>query len=279
MVTLEPINILVTLDANYLKPLKVMLKSMFLNNPDDSFHVFLMHSRLTEEQVNDVDEFVGRSGHSLSVVTIGEDCFNDAPIVKHYTKEMYYRLLAFRYLPTELERILYLDPDILVINSIRSLYTTDLSGWLFAAAHHDIILTREINKLRFPQYEINEYFNTGVLLMNLNLIRERVNEHDIYQFVEKHRNSLILPDQDILNSLYSKNVKKLDELIYNYDVRYFGYNRLLVKHKPSMEEIINKTVILHFCGKRQPWHKNYRGDFHALYKHYEKLALGGSGTY
>ena len=39
-----------------------------------------------------------------------------------------------------------------------------------------------------------------------------------------------------------------------------------------MDGIINHTMILHFCGKRKPWQKQYTGKFHSLYKHYEKLA-------
>lgn len=270
---MTPVSILVTIDANYIEPLKVMLKSMFLNNLEERFQIFLMHSRLNDDQVHGIAGFVERNGHILSEVKIGEECFCDAPVVKHYTKEMYYRLLAFRYLPTELDRILYLDPDILVINPIRSLYDIDLSGWLYAAAYHDIILAREINRLRFPEYNIKAYYNSGVLLMNLDLLRTRVDEEEIYEFVRKHKNTLILPDQDILNSLYSQDIKKLDELIYNYDVRFYRYRPIIPKKRLTMDSIINNTVILHFCGKRKPWHKNYTGAFHSLYKHYQKLAL------
>ncbi|HOB08755.1 MAG: glycosyltransferase family 8 protein [Limnochordia bacterium] len=270
---MTPINILATIDANYLVPLKVMLKSMFINNPEERFRVYLMHSRLDPGHVEDMSGFAERNGHLLVEVKIGDDCFSDAPVVKHYTKEMYYRLLAFRHLPQDLDRILYLDPDILVINPIRGLYETDLSGWLFAAAYHDIIFAREINRLRFREYNIKAYYNSGVLLMNLELIRTRVDEEEIYGFVRRHKNTLILPDQDILNSLYSQEIRKLDEFIYNYDVRYYRYRPIISKRRVTMDSIINDTVILHFCGKRKPWHTNYNGAFHSLYKHYQKLAL------
>lgn len=46
---------------------------------------------------------------------------------------MYYRLLAGTILPPELHRILYLNPDILVINPIHVLWQTDLKGHLFTA--------------------------------------------------------------------------------------------------------------------------------------------------
>ena len=41
----------------------------------------------------------------------------------------------------------------------------------------------------------------------------------------------------------------------------------------DMDRVIKDTVIIHFCGKKKPWKKNYSGRFHALYKHYEKMAL------
>lgn len=270
---LAPINILVTIDANYLKPLQVMLKSLFLSSPSEIFQIFLMHSCLSPSEVNEIDTFVRYNGHSLFEIKIDERCFCDAPLTKHYPKEMYYRLLAFRFLPAQLDRILYLDPDILVINPIKELYYTDLSGWMFAAAFHDILLAKEINRPRFRKYDIKEYFNSGVLLMNLDILREQVDEQEIYNFIEENKNNLILPDQDILNSLYSKRIKKLDEFLFNYDVRYFKSRQIVAKKRLSMDYIINNIVILHFCGRRKPWHNNYSGAFHSLYKHYEKLTF------
>lgn len=267
-------NILVTLDENYIKPLKVMLKSLFLNNPKEKFHIYLMHSSIGKKKLTDLDDYIQNEGHQLTVIKVEERHFADAPVVKHFTKEMYYRLLAFQMLPESLDKILYLDPDILIINEIRTLYATDLSNHLFAAAFHDRISVTEINKLRLMPYEIDAYYNSGVLLMNLNMQREKIKEEEIYQFVEENKRRLILPDQDILNGLYSKNIKNVDEIIYNFDPRFYLYYRLANKNKVDMDYVIHHTSIIHFCGKKKPWHKNYNGPFHSLYKHYEKLALG-----
>jgi len=110
--------------------------------------------------------------------------------------------------------------------------------------------------------------------MNLQLQREKVKEQQIYEFVEENKKRLILPDQDILNGLYSKEIKNVDEILYNFDARFYHYYRLENKNKVDMDYIIRNTSIIHFCGKKKPWHKNYAGPFHSLYKHYEKLALG-----
>ena len=42
----------------------------------------------------------------------------------------------------------------------------------------------------------------------------------------------------------------------------------------DMDYILHNTVFLHFCGKRKPWLNAYSGQFHSLYSHYQKLALG-----
>jgi lipopolysaccharide biosynthesis glycosyltransferase len=130
-------NVLVTLNSNYLNPLKVMLKSLFINNPEEKFNIYVMHSSLTDEELQSLKAMIEGKGHKLYAITVKGDYFKDAPIVKHYSKEMYYRLLACKFLPPEVDKILYLDPDILIINSIKALYDTELEGYLFAAANHD----------------------------------------------------------------------------------------------------------------------------------------------
>ena len=104
---------------------------------------------------------------SLKWCIVEDHVFADAPVLLHYTKEMYYRLLAFKLLPEELDRILYLDPDMLVLNPVREFYNTDLEGYLYAAAYHDKISVKELNRIRLMPYEIRNYYNSGVLLMNL----------------------------------------------------------------------------------------------------------------
>ena len=105
-------NILVTLNSNYIKPLKVMLKSLFLNNKEEKFSIYLMHSSLTDEELDDLNNYIHIHGNQLKIINIVDSCFENAPILLHYTMDMYYRLLAHKFLPENLERILYLDPDI-----------------------------------------------------------------------------------------------------------------------------------------------------------------------
>lgn len=265
-------NILVTIDSNYLHPLKVMLYSLFTHHQRDSFCIYVMQSSLRDSEINMLTNFVEEHGHQLEIITVEGHHFANAPVVKHFSKEMYYRLLAYKFLPTSLDRVLYLDPDILVINSIRDLYSMDISGYLYAAAYHDRTPITNINKLRLRPYDVEAYYNSGVLLLNLTEQRESISEQAIYEFVEENKKKLILPDQDILNGLYSKYIKDIDEVIYNFDARFYYYYKIKSKHKVDMDYVINHTSIIHFCGKKKPWYKTYYGSFHSLYKHYERLA-------
>jgi len=267
-------NILVTLNSTYLNPLKVMLRSLFINNPGESFDIYIMHSSLTDKELQQVEAMMAAGGHRLHIISMKGDYFKDAPVVMHYSREMYYRLLASKFLPPELDRILYLDPDILIINRIRELYDTPLEGCLFAAAYHDRVSVKSINRLRLRPYDIEAYYNSGVLLFNLELQRKRIDEKEIFEFVDKNRNTLILPDQDVLNALYSKSIRPVDEIMYNYDPRYYNYYKIVSNGKYDMDYIIYNTSIIHFCGKQKPWKKHYSGKFHSLYKHYERIALG-----
>jgi lipopolysaccharide biosynthesis glycosyltransferase len=250
-----------------------MLKSLFASNPDGHFTVFLMHSSLSQDEVEAIDGFVTKHGHRLQVLCVSDGFFSNAPITTRYSKEMYYRLLAYKLLPPEVDKVLYLDPDILVINNISKLYETDISDYLFAASFHKRILAKEFNMVRLNAYDMQEYYNSGVLLMNISRQRQEIDERQIFEFIDKYKNRLVLPDQDILNSLYSDSILALDETIYNFDTRFYHYYKLVSNGMIDMDYIFKNTCILHFCGKKKPWHKNYLGVFLALYKYYEKQVV------
>jgi len=215
------LNIFVTLDRNYLNPLKVMLGSLFLNNSGQKFDIYLAASGIQHEDLNGLKRLNFGGEVNYHFLEIQDEWFEDAPVGRYYSKAMYYRLLAAQILPDSLDRALYLDPDILVINRINALYDMDLGEKLYAAAMHKgvIGISAPLSKMRLPDYDADEYFNSGVLMMNLQKIREDVKAHDIYEYVRKNAQALLLPDQDILNGLYASRIQPIDESIWNYDAR------------------------------------------------------------
>ena len=114
-----------------------------------------MHSSLTDFELEDLNGYINNHGSKLEIISIVDNYFTNAPIIFYYTKEMYYRLLAYRFLPKSLDRILYLDPDVLIINPIRKHMIWILRNICNAAAYRDIISIKKINKLRLRPYKID----------------------------------------------------------------------------------------------------------------------------
>lgn len=267
-------NILVTLDKNYLEPLKVLITSLLLNNPGEFFDIYVASDDLTDDDLADVQRLCSRYESRIYLIRVEDDLFANAPTLRYYSRAMYYRLLAAQMLPKELDRILYLDPDMLVINPIRPLYETDMGDNLYAACIHKglVNISKPVNQVRLSTYESEGYYNSGMLLMNLPAIREKVHASDIFAYAEKNRQLLVLPDQDILNGLYGKRILSLDERLWNYDIG--GYSEYLLSStgEKDINWVMQNTAILHFCGKRKPWHKSAHGRFTSLYKHYMQIS-------
>lgn len=268
----DTIHILVSFDAHYIPPFRTMLRSLTLNNPGETIHIWLLHSGLTGEELQDLEASCGAQGASFTPLELDRAIFRDAPVSRQYPQEMYYRLLAAQLLPPSLDRILYLDPDILVINPLRPLWETDLHTAAFAAAAHswgpDVI--NDVNRYRLDTQ--HNYYNTGVLLMDLPRAREIVKPDRIFAYVREHGEELLLPDQDVFNALYGAQTVEVDDRLWNYDVRYFAAYLVKSENVCDTGWVMANTAILHFCGKSKPWKKGYAKRFGVLYKHYMNLA-------
>ncbi|WP_339264147.1 glycosyltransferase family 8 protein [Geobacillus sp. FSL K6-3411] len=265
-------RILVTADANYLPPLKVLMHSLFCNNRRP-FTFYLLYSRIAEEEIRALSDFVRKQGHELVPIYVDPQLFHDAPVFRHYTAEMYYRLAAHMFLPSDVERVLYLDPDIVAINPIDELYEMDFEGnWFIAAEHtHSTKVANLFNKLRLKTPNAKGYFNTGVMMMNIAMMRQHVQLEEIYQFIRDNRFKLVLPDQDVLNGLYWDKIKPVDGYRYNYDARYYDFLQLLPNPKHDLSWIEKNTVFIHYCGKEKPWKQNYKGELGLFYKRYSQM--------
>lgn len=264
-------ELLVTVDKNYIPPLQVMLTSLHMNNPGEDVELYLLHSKLQEKELEPLEKQCGRLGYKFFPVKIEDSWFSQAPVTKQYPREMYYRLLAPCFLPQKLHRILYLDPDILVINSLKPLWETDMKGRLFAAAAHTgkTNLANNINQVRLGT--TNKYFNSGVLLINLDQGRKEILPEEIFQYAGEHAKELLLPDQDILNAVFGSRTLELDDYLWNYDARNYSTYLLRSGGVCDMDWVMGNTGILHFCGKTKPWQAGYIHRFGILYKHYMQI--------
>ena len=248
-----------------------VLNSIRLNSQSRQIDVYVIQSQKLAhtKEIKQICELWGIHYHPI---VIKDEEFDQAPVTDRYPKTIYYRLLAHQYLPKQLHRILYLDADVLCINDVGSLYDTDLDGCLYASAIHTGLTgtTEVINKIRLQNFDADGYYNSGVLLMNLDLIRQRVHAEDIYEYIREH--VLLLPDQDVLNALYGKDIKTVPDQLYNFDARKGQTYETISFGEWTLDWVIKHTVILHYCGRHKPWlvDKN-TGRYTALYKNYFQM--------
>lgn len=165
--------------------------------------------------------------------------------VNNYTIGTMFRVVLPEIL-SEISKIIYLDADIIVNRNIKDLWDIDISGYYMAAVP-DMITKRRIGlplPVKRNVVDADEYFNAGVLMMNLDLIRKKHNMKEATLLYLMEDTETLLPDQDALNVLYNKSVLLLDES-WNYFVRF-------VRESQKQQE---EEKIYHFLGTRCHMHK------------------------
>ncbi len=253
-------NILVTLNSNYIPPLTVMLRSLRRAAPELSLDLYVAHSSLSEADFRAIENSCDLRYTRIHPVSIAPDVLADAPILKRLSKETYYRLLAIEFLPQDVERILYIDPDTVFLRSPESLYELDFGSNLLAAAGHTSGWIERLNHLRLHMAKGSRYINAGVILMNIAALRKEVTVHDIFEYIARNAKKLYLGDQDVFNGMFSGRIRILDETIYNLDEKTFSFHPEI-----DLDWVASNTVIVHYNGAYKPWKAGYRGVLQNFY--------------
>lgn len=248
-------NILIATNSNYFMPTIVMLESLIYNNPCE-ITIYLLYSDLSGNEIDNLLRFIDKKKNvTIITIKVSESMFEGAPLYLHLTKETYYRLLAQSILPQELERILYLDVDMIINKSIIDFYNQDFfydgKEKLYVVCEGLGVSLKDkkiYDNLNIP-YD-KKYFNAGVLLMNLRLIREKVSKTLIFDYIRNNSDKLYYQDQDILNALFYDDVKYADYRIFNQSI-------LNIKNKDQELETLNNSAIIHYAGSEKPWQYTY----------------------
>lgn len=259
-------NLLFAIDKGFTKLFLNCVSSIVKNGGDFSYSAYILHSDLDEQTMDCI-----RQGVAPRVVChfipVDSALFEGFPESKRYPLQIYYRLAAPLLLPEDLDRILYLDVDTVVINSLVSLYEMDFEGaWYIACTHTREFLTK-LNQARLGVKKDIPYINTGVMMLNLPELRKKLRIDDIRRYANARMHTFILPDQDIITALYGENVKLADTMRYNLSDRILAlYNADPKNEKADLDWVRANTVIIHYCGKNKPWKDGYIGILGGFYR-------------
>lgn len=260
-------NLLFAINAGYVTEFLNCCKSIMKNGGESHYDAYILHSDLDGELQEAIAASVAPC-ITCYFVHLPPSLFDGFPESKRYPRQIYYRIAAPLLLPEHLDRVLYLDADLVVINPLRQLYETDFEGKSFAACSHTKKFLTKMNQLRLG-IDLDKdvtYINTGVLLFNLTVLRQTLRLADIRAYADRRKQVFILPDQDILTALYGDQVKALDTMRYNLSDRVFTlYNADPTHDRRGLNWVRENTVIVHYCGKSKPWKDGYNGTLGVFY--------------
>ena len=253
-------HILCCTDHNYIMPTGVMICSVCENNKDSKivFHI-ISDSSVTKEDKESLNEIIGRYNHQseyYSMESINSCFFVGKQGQNNHLLSLvaYYRLFLANLLPDNIDKVLYLDGDIIVRGSLKELYNTNLDGLSIAAVPDSgqwDIARYEV--LGYPSHK--GYFNSGVLLVNIKYWRENNLLEQFVNFATAHPERLRCHDQDILNYVLNDS-KILLPIKYNLQNGYL-YNELVIdtNYVQQLSDAIHNPTVLHYSARVKPWFK------------------------
>ena len=258
------VNILISVNSNYLDKAETMLHSFRRHNVDE-ITVYLINHTLNSYEINRFRKYLKRNlNMHLEVIAVSNTIFDSFPLgSERFTLEIYYRVLAQFLLPQNVDRIIWLDADIVICGNIKEFYNQSFDGNLLVACPDVAWKSEAISQIK-ENLGLNKehiYFNSGVLLLNIEAMRRETNYHDIVQSAYRISDYLVFPDQDLLNYLYSERVKYCDQNKYNCHPSEF--NKLTCDQH-------NYVVILHYAGFQKPWSFNYNKELSKAVRPYWK---------
>ena len=205
-----------------------------------------MNNNICNDQIVEFTNFLKKHNMQIFILDVSKVQLDNLPLIDYFSIEMYYRILAQFILPENIERILWLDADIIVMDDISEFYNQSFEDNHYVVCpdsmHYKPWVLERKDELRLPAEYI--YFNSGVMLMNLDKLRRTTSQEKITDISISLKDKLLYPDQDILNYIYHDNVKYCDWKRYNY--------QLVCMNKIPKEDIKN-IAILHYTGPNKPW--------------------------
>ena len=171
------------------------------------------------------------------------------PVTSRMTMATYARLVLAQLLPADLERVIWLDADVLVTADLDRLWRTDLAGQHLLAVQDPFVpfVSSRYGIQRWQELGLAEhakYFNAGVMLIDLDRWRrDEIGDH-AGDYVRDHRAEVVFWDQDGLNAVLCGRWRELDAR-WNYCP---GFTE---RERPESASL--DPWIIHFAGSLKPW--------------------------
>jgi lipopolysaccharide biosynthesis glycosyltransferase len=253
-------------EGDYVGHSAAMLHSLLVNTTDASVHVHYLHGPdFAPTEARLMAEMVEANGGAISFLSVPDDLCRGLPTEGFTGKATWYRVLVPQLFP-HLDRLIFLDLDLIVTESLRPLWKTDLKG-SYVAAVTNVLPHHYADLLAAAGFETTTYFNAGVLLMDLERMRQDRCTEAMVDYGVSNADSLVLRDQDALNAVLGRRRLPLDPR-WNCMNSFFVYPWSAdVFDADALEAAKRNPAIRHYEGPgiNKPWHYLCEQDSRELY--------------
>lgn len=264
-------------DNNYAPYCGIMLTSLFKNNKDHSFSVYILSRGLSEENRTKFEFLAKQYCAKIELILIDDSIFSNCRFKKgEYLKvETYFRLLLPIVLPKDVDRVLYLDCDIIVNHRIDELYMQDVDDFPLCACVNLPFFDEPETRLGIKR---EKYFNAGVLLINLSFWRTHHVLEKCLEIINSIPDKLIYHDQDTLNLLFHREhcpIKYLD-ITNNFQtacIQTTDFKDYPNEIKRGISQCANSPTIIHFISDKKPWLQLCADPYKHYFLYYKRKSL------
>lgn len=253
------INICMSCDNNFVEYMATAIKSIIVNKSNnDILNFYIIENGITHKNKRKIkDACCIHDNIYITFITIDASIFDNFPlgITTHITKATYFRFLIPDLFP-HIDKIIYLDCDLIVTKSLSELYSIDIQN-SYIAGVKDILFIDNTKRLH-----INNYINAGVMLFNLKFCRENNFTKKCFKYVKSNFDKIVYNDQDVINVISNKNISYLDLRWNAQSCEYKG------SYDGGWNKLAQKSFIIHFISDKKPWVPGNRHPFKKLFYKY-----------
>ena len=262
---MDKINIVLATDKNYAQHAAVTITSILCNTTQQSnIQFYIIDDNIDDDNKTKLQDTVKQFNSNIIFVKIPENSLNQVFVSGGITRAAYFRLAIPNILPKTVNKVIYLDCDLIVLDDIVNLWNLDMCQKPVAATE-DFGILSSTSKCREKEINLNwkkeySYFNSGVLLIDVMLWRKNNYASQLIELVQTHK--FRHHDQDALNYLFMNNWTSLP-LCWNVIPPVFNMNLSIIKNKIMRQnalKALNNISIIHYAGGYNPWeYKIYKG--------------------
>ena len=254
-----PLHLLCSADRLYGAWLGVMVASLLRFDHGAPVVVHVLSDGIHPRDLTRLDRLCQAHGARLDVHRLAPLLASEAASFHtslHITRAAYARLFVARVLDASVSRVLYLDCDIACIGSLAPLWRTPLNGAVLGAVldfGSTLAQSRHEMNARISAPPDQPYYNSGVLLIDLDAWRAQNVEARLCAYISRMGRELGGHDQDAINAVLNPAILALDP-IWNFQA---------VADNP----FDGRQILIHYSGSRKPWDLDPRNTLASHYLH------------